>query len=426
MKTPKKQAFFGTFAQTTVGCMQTDPRLLEVIDFDYELPAEKIALHPLSQRDASKLLIYKEGVITDTIFSTLPSQLQSGTCLVFNQTKVVPARLVFEKSTGGQIEVFCLEPANNEQDMNSALSNQSPLQLQCLVGGASKWKRGSSLTQKKDTIELSVEMIEKTADAFILQFHWSPANLPFSSVLETFGQTPLPPYLKRKANQSDSTRYQTVYASQEGSVAAPTAGLHFTPKTLEELQENKIGLESITLHVGAGTFKPVKAAQMQGHEMHQEWIDVDLAFLEKWRNQIDSPLIAVGTTSLRTLESLYWLGVKVALEPADKIPMLSQWECYELEKTGLSIAQSLDALIQFLQKKKLDKLVTQTALLIAPGYTIKTVDALVTNFHQPRSTLLLLIAAFIGEDWKKVYQHALDNDYRFLSYGDSSLLWRQK
>ena len=426
MKTPKKQAFFGTFAQTTVGCMQTDPRLLEVIDFDYELPAEKIALHPLSQRDASKLLIYKEGVITDTIFSTLPSQLQSGTCLVFNQTKVVPARLVFEKSTGGQIEVFCLEPANNEQDMNSALSNQSPLQLQCLVGGASKWKRGSSLTQKKDTIELSVEMIEKTADAFILQFHWSPANLPFSSVLETFGQTPLPPYLKRKANQSDSTRYQTVYASQEGSVAAPTAGLHFTPKTLEELQENKIRLESITLHVGAGTFKPVKAAQMQGHEMHQEWIDVDLAFLEKWRNQIDSPLIAVGTTSLRTLESLYWLGVKVALEPADKIPMLSQWECYELEKTGLSIAQSLDALIQFLQKKKLDKLVTQTALLIAPGYTIKTVDALVTNFHQPRSTLLLLIAAFIGEDWKKVYQHALNNDYRFLSYGDSSLLWRQK
>lgn len=426
MKTPKKQAFFGTFTQTTVGCMQTDPRLLEVIDFDYELPAEKIALHPLSQRDASKLLIYKEGVITDTIFSTLPSQLQSGTCLVFNQTKVVPARLVFEKSTGGQIEVFCLEPANNEQDMNSALSNQSPLQLQCLVGGASKWKRGSSLTQKKDTIELSVEMIEKTADAFILQFHWSPANLPFSSVLETFGQTPLPPYLKRKANQSDSTRYQTVYASQEGSVAAPTAGLHFTPKTLEELQENKIRLESITLHVGAGTFKPVKAAQMQGHEMHQEWIDVDLAFLEKWRNQIDSPLIAVGTTSLRTLESLYWLGVKVALEPADKIPMLSQWECYELEKTGLSIAQSLDALIQFLQKKKLDKLVTQTALLIAPGYTIKTVDALVTNFHQPRSTLLLLIAAFIGEDWKKVYQHALNNDYRFLSYGDSSLLWRQK
>ena len=426
MKTPKKQAFFGTFAQTTVGCMQTDPRLLEVIDFDYELPAEKIALHPLSQRDASKLLIYKEGVITDTIFSTLPSQLQSGTCLVFNQTKVVPARLVFEKSTGGQIEVFCLEPANSEQDMNRALSNQSPLQLQCLVGGASKWKRGSSLTQKKDTIELSVEMIEKTADAFILQFHWSPANLPFSSVLETFGQTPLPPYLKRKANQSDSTRYQTVYANQEGSVAAPTAGLHFTPKTLEELQENKIGLESITLHVGAGTFKPVKAAQMQGHEMHQEWIDVDLAFLEKWRNQIDSPLIAVGTTSLRTLESLYWLGVKVALEPADKIPMLSQWECYELEKTGLSIAQSLDALIQFLQKKKLDKLVTQTALLIAPGYTIKTVDALVTNFHQPRSTLLLLIAAFIGEDWKKVYQHALNNDYRFLSYGDSSLLWRQK
>ena len=406
--------------------MQTDPRLLEVIDFDYELPAEKIALHPLPQRDASKLLIYKEGVISDAIFSSLPSHLKSGTCLVFNQTKVVPARLVFEKYTGGQIEVFCLAPANSEQDMNRALSNQSPLQLQCLVGGASKWKRGTSLIQRKENIELSVEMVEKTADAFILQFHWSPAHLPFSSVLEVFGQTPLPPYLKRKVNHADSTRYQTVYANQEGSVAAPTAGLHFTTKTLEELQQNKITLESITLHVGAGTFKPVKAAQMQGHEMHQEWIDVDMAFLEKWRNQINSPLIAVGTTSLRTLESLYWLGVKVALEPSDKIPVLSQWECYELEKAGLSIEQSLAALLELLRKKKLNKLVTQTALLIAPGYKMKTVDAIVTNFHQPRSTLLLLIAALIGEDWKKVYQHALDHSYRFLSYGDSSLLWRKK
>ena len=406
--------------------MQTDPRLLEVIDFDYELPAEKIALHPLPQRDASKLLIYKEGVISDAIFSSLPSHLKSGTCLVFNQTKVVPARLVFEKHTGGQIEVFCLAPANSEQDMNRALSNQSPLQLQCLVGGASKWKRGTSLIQRKENIELSVEMVEKTADAFILQFHWSPAHLPFSSVLEVFGQTPLPPYLKRNVNHADSTRYQTVYANQEGSVAAPTAGLHFTTKTLEELQQNKITLESITLHVGAGTFKPVKAAQMQGHEMHQEWIDVDMAFLEKWRNQINSPLIAVGTTSLRTLESLYWLGVKVALEPSDKIPVLSQWECYELEKAGLSIEQSLAALLELLRKKKLNKLVTQTALLIAPGYKMKTVDAIVTNFHQPRSTLLLLIAALIGEDWKKVYQHALDHSYRFLSYGDSSLLWRKK
>ncbi|MFZ9878171.1 MAG: S-adenosylmethionine:tRNA ribosyltransferase-isomerase [Chitinophagaceae bacterium] len=406
--------------------MQTDPRLLEVIDFDYELPAEKIALHPLPQRDASKLLIYKEGVISDAIFSSLPSHLKSGTCLVFNQTKVVPARLVFEKHTGGQIEVFCLAPANSEQDMNRALSNQSPLQLQCLVGGASKWKRGVSLIQRKENIELSVEMVEKTADAFILQFHWSPAHLPFSSVLEVFGQTPLPPYLKRKVNHADSTRYQTVYANQEGSVAAPTAGLHFTTKTLEELQQNKITLESITLHVGAGTFKPVKAAQMQGHEMHQEWIDVDMAFLEKWRNQINSPLIAVGTTSLRTLESLYWLGVKVALEPSDKIPVLSQWECYELEKAGLSIEQSLAALLELLRKKKLNKLVTQTALLIAPGYKMKTVDAIVTNFHEPRSTLLLLIAALIGEDWKKVYQHALDHSYRFLSYGDSSLLWRKK
>ena len=406
--------------------MITDPRYLEVAQFDYTLPTQKIALHPLSERDASKLLIYQDGNIRDTVFSSLPQQLISGSSLIFNQTKVIPARLIIEKPTGGQIEVFCLEPASGERDMNQALSTRGSLTLHCLVGGASKWKKGVVLQQSNQTIELNIEMVNKTADTFVLHFHWSPAHLSFSQILEQFGQTPLPPYLKRKPIDTDSYRYQTVYAQQEGSVAAPTAGLHFTPETIKQLHEKNIQVDSITLHVGAGTFKPVKAAQMQEHEMHQEWIDVEIGFLEKWLNHLNQPLVAVGTTSLRTLESLYWMGVKETLNPSNEIPILSQWECYELEKAGVPLSQSLSTIIHLLKEKKQDRLVTQTGLLIAPGYTFKTADALVTNFHQPRSTLLLLIAAFIGEDWEKVYAHALKNEYRFLSYGDSSLLWRKR
>ena len=405
--------------------MNINPRLLQVAQFDYELPSQKIALHPLPQRDASKLLIYQDGNIEDALFSSLPQQLTTGSSLIFNQTKVIPARLIIEKPTGGQIEIFCLEPASGERDMNQALLATGSLQLHCLVGGASKWKRGIVLKQFNQHVELTIEMVNKTADTFVLGFHWSPAHLSFSQILEQFGQTPLPPYLKRKPIQEDSSRYQTVYAQQEGSVAAPTAGLHFTSETVEQLREKNIRLDSITLHVGAGTFKPVKAAQMQEHEMHKEWIDVELSFLENWLKNLDRPLIAIGTTSLRTLESLYWIGVKETLQPAQSIPPLSQWECYELDKAGVTLERSLSTLIQRLKEKKQDQLITQTSLLIAPGYSIKTANALVTNFHQPRSTLLLLIAAFIGKDWKKIYEYALQNEYRFLSYGDSSLLWRK-
>lgn len=406
--------------------MNINPRLLQVAQFDYELPTQKIALHPLPQRDASKLLIYQDGNIEDALFSSLPQQLTSGSSLIFNQTKVIPARLIIEKPTGGQIEIFCLEPASGKRDMNQALLATGSLQLHCLVGGASKWKRGVVLKQFNQHVELTIEMVNKTADTFVLDFHWSPAHLSFSQILEQFGQTPLPPYLKRKPIQGDSTRYQTVYAQQEGSVAAPTAGLHFTSEIVEQLREKNIRLDSITLHVGAGTFKPVKAAQMQDHEMHYEWIDVEVGFLEKWLQHHHQPLIAVGTTSLRTLESLYWMGVKETLHPSHEIPVLSQWECYELAKAGITLEHSLSTLLNLLKEKKQDRLVTQTGLLIAPGYSIKTADAIITNFHQPRSTLLLLIAAFIGEDWKKVYEHALKNEYRFLSYGDSSLLWRKR
>ncbi len=406
--------------------MQINPRLIEAAQFDYELPSHKIALHPLSERDSSKLLLYQNGIIEDTHFSSIASQLKSRSTLVFNQTKVVPARLIIEKSTGGQIELFCLAPASNEMDMNRALMTTGSLQLLCLVGGASKWKKGVVLKQSKQNIELHIEMLYKTADAFVLQFDWTPLHHPFSTILEIFGQIPLPPYLKRKPIQTDSTRYQTVYAQQEGSVAAPTAGLHFTSKQLHQLREKEIQLHSITLHVGAGTFKPVKATQMQDHEMHQEWIDVELSFLEQWLQQVKQPLIAVGTTSLRTLESLYWLGVKETIKPTNQFPVLTQWECYELEKAAISLEEALATLIRLLKERKQERLITQTSLLIAPGYKVKTADAILTNFHQPRSTLLLLIAAFIGTDWKKVYQHALENDYRFLSYGDSSLLWNKR
>lgn len=421
----KKPAYFQNFAQTTVSCMSPDPRFLEVNHFDYDLPPEKIALHPLPERDASKLLVYQNGAIADKNFIALPSLLPPHATLVFNQTKVVPARLLFQKATGGRIEIFCLAPANQQMDMNSAMMIQGSIALHCLVGGASKWKKGKVLSQERAGITLTVEWIGKTEDDFILQFNWTPNTYTFAAVLEAFGEIPLPPYLKRKPIKEDAARYQTIYAQQEGSVAAPTAGLHFTPGIFDGLKEKNIHTAAVTLHVGAGTFKPVKAAQMQGHHMHREWIDVSLAFLENWLHNIDQPLIAVGTTSLRTLESIYWLGVKLIVQPTTTLPALEQWECYELEKAGITLEASLEKLIAFLKEQHRTQLITETALLIAPGYQLKTIAGLITNFHQPKSTLLLLIAAVIGEDWKKVYAHALANPYRFLSYGDSSLLWKK-
>ena len=406
--------------------MITKPHNLQIADFDYELPVEKIAVYPLEERDQSRLLQYKNKVISDHFFYDLPAQLPADAWLVFNQTKVIPARIVFEKPTGGQIEVFCLEPIESIGDMHKALSSTKEVSLHCLVGGASKWKKGTVLIQEKNGIKLEAQLRKKAQDSFVLDFSWFPANETLATILDVFGQTPLPPYLKRKATGSDSSRYQTVYAKKEGSVAAPTAGLHFTTKVLQQLEERNISTAHVVLHVGAGTFKPVKASILQDHEMHQEWIDASLTFLKTWLDRINQPLIGVGTTTLRTLESLYWLGLKIKLENPSTMPTLQQWEPYQLAVNACTLEESLISLINWMEKRELDRVVTQTALLIAPGYSIKTVCALLTNFHQPRSTLLLLIAALVGEDWKKIYTHALENNYRFLSYGDSSLLWKKE
>lgn len=406
--------------------MITKPHNLQIADFDYELPVEKIAVYPLEERDQSRLLQYKNKVISDHFFYDLPAQLPADAWLVFNQTKVIPARIVFEKPTGGQIEVFCLEPIESIGDMHKALSSTKEVSLHCLVGGASKWKKGTVLIQEKNGIKLEAQLREKAQDFFVLDFSWFPANETLATILDVFGQTPLPPYLKRKATGSDSSRYQTVYAKKEGSVAAPTAGLHFTTKVLQQLEERNISTAHVVLHVGAGTFKPVKASILQDHEMHQEWIDASLTFLKTWLERINQPLIGVGTTTLRTLESLYWLGLKIKLENPSTMPTLQQWEPYQLAVNACTLEESLISLINWMEKRELDRVLTQTALLIAPGYSIKTICALLTNFHQPRSTLLLLIAALVGEDWKKIYAHALENNYRFLSYGDSSLLWKKE
>lgn len=416
--------FYDICAPSTVGCMKKDPRLLSIDDFDYDLPLERIATVPLAIRHESKLLCYKKGSISDHQYLELSTLLPPNSFLVFNETKVIPARLLFEKSTGGLIEIFCLQPDASYGEMSMALLAKQKVIMQCLVGGASKWKPGTTLTKQMGSLTLRADVLQKEKDHFTIEFQWTPQELTLAGVLDIAGATPLPPYIKRPAESKDRETYQTVYAKQEGSVAAPTAGLHFTEELLQRLRHQDIRYDFLTLHVGAGTFKPVKATTMQEHDMHAEWIDVKLSFLETWQAQLGHPLIAVGTTSLRTLESLYWLGIKLIREEHGYPPSLSQWECYHLQEQAVPLSTVLDTLIGWMKQRQLENFVTQTSLLVAPGYHCRVVDGLLTNFHQPRSTLLLLIAALIGEDWQKIYQHALENGYRFLSYGDGSLLWR--
>ena len=407
--------------------MNKDPRLLSIDDFDYALPSDRIASAPLAIRHESKLLCYQNGAISDYRYLSLSELLPAESFVVFNETKVIPARLVFEKSTGGQIEIFCLQPDAAYKEMSVALQATQRVVLQCLVGGASKWKPGIALTKQVGPLQLQARVMQKEKDYFLIEFSWTPEEITLASVLELAGATPLPPYIKRPADALDRTSYQTVYARNEGSVAAPTAGLHFTEELLQRMRANAIRYDFLTLHVGAGTFKPVKAATMLEHDMHAEWIDVTLSFLETWQAQLGRPLVAVGTTSLRTLESLYWLGLKLMKEEEQlQPPTLSQWECYALQEEIAPLPCVLEALIRWMKRRKLEHFVTQTSLLVAPGYPCQVVDGLLTNFHQPRSTLLLLIAALVGEDWRKIYQYALDNEYRFLSYGDGSLLWRNR
>ncbi len=403
------------------------PQQLSIHDFTYELPPGRIAFHPLPDRDASKLLIYKNGAIQEDIYRHISNHLPANSLLIINNTRVVEARFLFQKPTGGVIEIFCLEPHAQYADITTTMAQRTKVLWHCLIGGASKWKAGQVLEKQIDAShKLQARYLEKQNDTFIIELSWEPEELSFAEVLHRTGVMPLPPYIKRNAEQSDSERYQTIYAQTEGSVAAPTAGLHFTDRVFKSLDEKNIQRTPVTLHVSAGTFKPVKSDTMAGHEMHAEFIEVKTDSIQQIIEKLDQHITVTGTTSLRTVESLYWLGTKIILQP--NLPMdewvVHQWDAYTLEKEKIPVKEALQALIDRLDQQHTDRLIARTQLLIAPGYVFKRPKALITNFHQPQSTLLLLVAAFVGEDWRKIYQYALENDFRFLSYGDGCLLKR--
>ncbi len=406
--------------------MNLDPRSLHISDYTYELPDERIARYPLPQRDDAKLLIYRNGELGEDIFRHFANHIPESATLVLNNAKVVRARLIFQKPSGGLIEIFCLEPDARYADISTALAQCGEVYWQCLVGGAARWKAGSSLRLQSDSIWVEAEMVSRNQTDFSIHFRWEPAHASWAEVLEKAGKIPLPPYLHREAEQRDADDYQTLFAKHEGSVAAPTASLHFTPQVLDNLAAKKVRSTQLTLHVGAGTFMPVKSELTGAHEMHSEWIELSSETISSLIESGTGPIVAAGTTSLRTLESIYWLGCKAAIHPQISLRemKITQWEPYDTNAQH-SRQEALQELKQWMDRQQLKRLITRTELLIAPGYKFRMTDALLTNFHQPRSTLLLLVAALIGDDWRQVYDYALSHDFRFLSYGDASLLWRR-
>lgn len=408
------------------------PKDLSIEEFNYELPEEKIATHPLPERDQSKLLIYRNGNISEDIYKNIANHLPEKSFVVFNDTRVIKARILFQKPSGSVIEIFCLEPHEKINDYAVVLQQENKTRWKCMIGGAGKWKE--KLLKKSFSIDgkivmLTAELIEKLSDAYVVELSWNPGQYSFSEIIEHAGNTPLPPYIKRKATEDDAEKYQTIYSAHEGSVAAPTAGLHFTAEVFQSFKKKNINKGFVTLHVGAGTFKPVKAIKMEGHEMHAEWIDVTTDFLKLLCTNISEGIYCVGTTSLRTIESLYWMGFKTIIHPDLSFEELGihQWDVYEKEWAGsqFNAEDCLRSLIQYLEKQNLDRLFIQTQIIIAPGYTFKIVRGIITNFHQPKSTLLLLVAAMIGNEWIKIYDYALENNFRFLSYGDGCLITNQ-
>ena len=379
------------------------PKDISINDYDYFLPEEKIAFFPLEERDQSKLLIYKNGEINEDIYLNIANHLPSKSFLVFNDTKVIKARILFAKDTGAVIEIFCLEPYEVINDYAVVLQKKNSVRWKCMIGGAGKWKQKyleKKFTIDNDAVTLKAELVEKLSDAYVTELSWSPGEYSFAEIIEHAGKTPLPPYIKRDAGESDAERYQTIYSKYEGSVAAPTAGLHFTKRIFSSLKEKNIDIGFVTLHVGAGTFKPVKSETMQGHEMHAEWIDVSTGFIRQLIKNISNGIFCVGTTSVRTVESLYWMGVKTMLYPDASIEELEiqQWEVYEDDfvKNPFTAEEALQSLLNFLHDKKSERLFIKTQIIIAPGYQFKIVQGLITNFHQPKSTLLLLVAAMVG------------------------------
>ena len=407
------------------------PGALSIDDFDYPLPDNRIAQYPLAERDASKLLLYKNGIISQTVFSNIGENLPSNSLLLFNDTKVFQARIIFYKSTGAKIEIFCLEPAAPTADYQVAFSNPGHCYWKCLIGNNKKWKSGSlklSVNLDGETAILKAEKVEQMGETSIVRFSWEPAHLSFAALLDQSGLVPLPPYIHREADTTDKDRYQTIYARLKGSVAAPTAGLHFTDRVFQSLAQRNITSAYLTLHVGAGTFKPVSAPTLGEHEMHAEQISISTQILKQLITLSEEgepkTIIPVGTTSMRTIESFYWLGVRRLKGKMDEEnPAVKQWDPYDPAfDTGVSFHDSMKALLDFLERSDSTILIASTQLIIAPGYRYRVAGGLITNFHQPRSTLLLLVSALIGDDWKKVYSYALENNFRFLSYGDSCLL----
>lgn len=398
---------------------------IRIEDYNYPLPDERIAKYPLPQRDASKLLVYKDGKPVESVFSNLPDYLPEGALMVFNDTKVVPARMHFLRDSGAHIEIFCLEPVS-PAEYNTIFAATEKCSWKCVIGNSKRWKddilhydcpADSTLSAMK----LSARLLSKDGQTGVVEFCWEGGE-PFSRVLEECGQVPIPPYLNRETEAIDQERYQTLYAHIRGSVAAPTAGLHFTEEVLEAIRAKHIDTQTVCLHVGAGTFLPVKSSRVAEHPMHREPFSVSLALLRKLRGK-SVPCIAVGTTSVRTLESLYYAGVSILEKGApEDIP---QWAPYERDYK-YSTDETLDAIMDYLEKNSLEELKLGTRIIIVPGFKFRLVDMMVTNFHQPESTLILLISAFVGGDWKTIYDFALSNGFRFLSYGDSSLLFKHE
>lgn len=408
------------------------PKNLSISDFNYPLPEDKIAVYPLVERDQSKLLVYKNKTISEDIYRNIADHFPEKSFLVFNDTKVIKARILFQKKTGSVIEIFCLEPHEKINDYALILSQKISVRWKCMIGGAGKWKEKyleKEIEIEQEKIILKAVLVEKSNDAYVVELSWTPGNYSFAEIIDHAGETPLPPYIKRKTEARDSETYQTIYSVHEGSVAAPTAGLHFTKEIFSSLKKKNIDTGFVTLHVGAGTFKPVKSANMEGHEMHSEWVDVSTNFIEQLIENISHEVICVGTTSVRTIESLYWMGLKTFLNPEIEFKNLkiNQWEVYEepLKINNCNAKESLQSLLKYLKNKKTERLFIQTQIIIAPTYEFKIINGIVTNFHQPKSTLLLLVAAMIGEKWKEIYEYALSHEFRFLSYGDGCLIFKR-
>ena len=433
-------------------CPMKQLQKLNLIDFDYALPNERIAYTPCQNRADSKLLVWNKKIIADSLYQNITDFVPANSTLLFNNSKVIAARILFDKQVvenndtpsvqnkinshqeenaqptkNSVIEIFCLEPSLEYSPVQIAMQANNKVVWNCLVGGAKKWKTPfleKKLFHNNKEIRFFAKKINQLDGKFLIEFSWDDASIIFSEILALIGQIPLPPYIERNTTEEDKDRYQTTYASEEGSVAAPTAGLHFSQELLNKISSNNIALQFLTLHVGAGTFLPVKTDIINDHPMHAEFFEIEKKLIQ-YIIENNNQLIVVGTTSLRTIESLYWLGVKIIANPkiiSNDLHLL-QWDAYELSEKEIPKLEALHAIVNWMERNQLATLISKTQLMIMPGYRFRMVKGLVTNFHQPKSTLLLIIAAIVGSEWKAIYQHALDHQYRFLSYGDGCLFW---